>query len=556
MSGIFQIGTSALNAAQAGVATAGQNIANVNTEGYSRQQVVTVATKPQAIGFGYLGNGVEISDVRRVVNQFLQQQTLSAESSAAESARMARHVTQIDNLLADPDAGLSPAMQDFFGSLQTLSSAPADAAPRQAFLSSAAILAGRFRETAGRLEQINQGINLDIQDGVGAVNQASRDIAALNEAIARSAATSSGMAANDLLDLRDQALTRLSREVRISVTEQAGSLNVYAGNGQPLVIGSTVHAWSAEPSALDPTQWVVHSSAAPGASQGAGIELTSTALQGGRLGGLVLLREQVMRPAENALDRLAAAFAGMVNAEHVQGMTPSGVSGADIFRTSSPWVSAHPDNAGDLSLSASITAPQRLLGADYRLSRVGDEIQLRRLSDGKVIARGAELSDVLPATAEEGFSVQIQSGSLIADGDVYLIRPTAQAASQMALHLGSPSEVATALQAGLAGDNRTALNILALQTQRSLDGGSASFQEAYRRIVSDVGSRSQEIQRSEASNAAVLTQAQNAVQEASGVNLDEEAADLIRYQQAYQAAGKVLQTAQQMFETLLGLSRT
>lgn len=552
MSGIFQIGTSALNAAQAGVATAGQNIANVNTEGYSRQQVVTVATKPQAIGFGYLGNGVEISDVRRIVNQFLQQQTLSAESSAASSARMASHVAQIDNLLADPDAGLSPALQEFFSSLQTLSAAPADAAPRQAFLSAASILAGRFRETSARLDQINQGINLDIRESVNTIRQVAGEIASLNEAIARSAATSSGMAANDLLDRRDAALVRLARETRVTITEQSGSLNVYAGNGQPLVVGNTVHAWSIAPSALDPTQWVVRSSGSAGEP---GIEFSSQALQGGRLGGLLLLRDQVQRPAENALDRLAASFAGMVNAEHRSGVQPSGASGGDVFGTPAPTVAAQAENQGDLRLSASVTVPGRLLGADYRLSRVGDEIQLRRLSDGKVIASGAEITDVLPAAADEGFSIQIQSGSVLADGDVFLIRPTAQAAGQMQLLLSKPADLAMAQEGGLSGDNRAALAMLGLQTQRMLDAGSASFQEAYSRIVSDVGSRSQEIQRIDAANNAMLDQARNAVQEASGVNLDEEAADLIRYQQAYQAAGKVLQTAQTMFETLLGLSR-
>ena len=205
MASIFTIGQTALAAAQAGVSTAGQNIANVSTPGYSRQSVIQTASTPQPLGFGYLGQGTQVTEIRRVYNDYLGSQLVSAQSGSSELGVQYTQAQQIDNMLADPNAGLSPAMQDFFNGLQEVSTFPADAPARQAALSNAQALTSRFQDIQGRLEDIRQGVNLQISDNVQTINQLAQQLVALNQAIDRAQSLTSGKPANDLLDQRDGA---------------------------------------------------------------------------------------------------------------------------------------------------------------------------------------------------------------------------------------------------------------------------------------------------------------------------------------------------------------
>ena len=202
MANIFTIGQSALAAAQAGISTAGQNIANVSTLGYSRQSVVQTATTPQPLGFGYLGQGTQVTAIRRIYSDYLGGQVVSAQSSSSQLDAQYSLIQQIDNMLADPSAGLSPAMQDFFNSLQDVSTYPADAPARQAALSSAQAMASRFRDLHSRLEDVRQGMNLQITDSVKSINSAAQQLVALNRAIDSAQSVSNGAPANDLLDQR------------------------------------------------------------------------------------------------------------------------------------------------------------------------------------------------------------------------------------------------------------------------------------------------------------------------------------------------------------------
>ena len=544
MANIFTIGQSALAAAQAGISTAGQNIANVSTLGYSRQSVVQTATTPQPLGFGYLGQGTQVTAIRRIYSDYLGGQVVSAQSSSSQLDAQYSLIQQIDNMLADPSAGLSPAMQDFFNSLQDVSTYPADAPARQAALASAQAMASRFRDLHGRLEDIRQGMNLQITDSVKSINSAAQQLVALNRAIDSAQSVSNGAPANDLLDQRDQLVSDLSKQIKVTVTQQRGQYSVSIGNGQPLVTGASFHTLKTVASRTDPSRLEVAYDI-PGQQS----ILTSDSLAGGALGGLLEFRSQTLEPAQNALGRVALGLASAINDQQQSGYTRSNVAGGNFFNLPAMRTVASSANQGQASISAALTDAAKLTSSDYRLQFVDGQFSLTRLSDNTVLKTSTDLNTTLSASSSEGFSIAL-SGSPV-NGDEFLIRPTAGVAGSLSVAITNTNDIAAASSRNSAGDNSNILKMIALQTGKTLNGGNDSYQSAYAQLVNQVGSKTAELAATSTSAATIRNQAQAASQNVSGVNLDEEAANLIKYQQAYQAAGKVLQLAKQMFDSLI-----
>ena len=544
MANIFTIGQSALAAAQAGISTAGQNIANVSTLGYSRQSVVQTATTPQPLGFGYLGQGTQVTAIRRIYSDYLGGQVVSAQSSSSQLEAQYTLVQQIDNMLADPSAGLSPAMQDFFNSLQDVSTYPADAPARQAALSSAQTMASRFRDLHSRLEDIRQGMNLQITDSVKSINSVAQQLVALNRAIDSAQSVSNGAPANDLLDQRDQLVSDLSKQIKVSVTQQRRQYSVSIGNGQPLVTGASFHTLKTVASRTDPSRLEVAYDI-PGQQS----ILTSDSLAGGALGGLLEFRSQTLEPAQNALGRVALGLASAVNDQQKSGYTRSNVAGGNFFNLPAMRTVASSANQGQASTSAALTDASKLTSSDYRLQFVDGQFSLTRLSDNTVLKTSTDLNTTLSASSSEGFSIALSGTPL--NGDEFLIRPTAGVAGSLSVAISNTNDIAAASSRNSAGDNSNILKMIALQTGKTLNGGNDSYQSAYAQLVNQVGSKTAELAATSTSAATIRNQAQAASQNVSGVNLDEEAANLIKYQQAYQAAGKVLQLAKQMFDSLI-----
>ncbi len=548
MANIFTIGQSALAAAQAGLSTAGQNIANAATPGYSRQSVVQTASTPQPLGFGYIGQGTQVTGIQRIYNDYLGAQVVSAQSGKSQLEVQYTQIQQIDNMLADPAAGLSGAMQDFFNGLQDVSTFPADAPARQAALSSAQALTSRFQDMQGRLDAIGQGVNLQIKDGVQTINQLAQQLVSLNQAIDRAQSLTDGKPANDLLDQRDQVIRDLSKLIRVSVSQQGGQYSVFIGNGQPLVSGAALHSLKAVASRTDPSRLEVAYDTA-----GQKSILSADNLAGGALGGLLEFRSQILAPAQNALGRIALGLASALNAQQAQGLTLSNVPGGNFFNL--PTMTALPSSAnapGGAGISAALTDASKLTTSDYRLQMQDGSYRLTRLADNTLIKSSASLDETLAASSSEGFSISL-SGSPV-NGDEFLIRPCAGVAGNLLLAISNTNDIAAATLPNAAGDNSNILKMIALQTGKTLSGGADTYQSAYAKLVNEVGSKTRQLGATSACATTIQTQAERALQDVSGVNLDEEAANLIKYQQAYQAAGTVLQLAKQMFDSLLSIS--
>ncbi len=539
---ILSIGQSALTAAQVGISVTGHNIANAATPGYNRQVVVQGSALAQDFGAGFLGQGTQIDTVRRVYNDFLGVQVQSAQASKSGLETYYAQMRQIDNMLADPDAGLSPAMQDFFGSLHEVSADPTSIPARQAVLSNAEALAARFQGMGARLREIEQGVNSQITTSVTLINSYGEQIAQLNDAIA-SAQRATGQPPNDLLDQRDQLVLDLNKEIKATVVKQDdGAYNIFIGNGQPLVMGNKSSQLVATTSPTNPEKLEVGYKAQNGSISVIG----DAGFTGGRLGGLLEFRSKSLEPAQNALGRIGIALASEFNTQHAAGIDLNGAAGAAFFKVAPPAVNAHAANMGSGVVDATLADAGKLTTSDYMLRYDGTQYTLTRLSDNHTF---------FPVTNGDVVDgVQLSLSGTPAAGDSFLIRPTVNGATGFTTLITDPAKIA-ASASGVVGDNANILALAGLQTRNLVADGSTSFQGAYGQLVSQVGNKTRELEVTSVAAGGLLTQATQALQSESGVNLDEEATNLLRYQQAYQAAAKVMDIASKMFETLLSIGR-
>jgi flagellar hook-associated protein 1 len=655
-SNILNIGKSALFAAQAGLSTTGHNIANASVAGYSRQQVVQKTATAQDMGYGFIGGGTEVAEVKRYYDNFLTTQVRTAQSSKSALDAFHAQISQVDNLLSDTTSGLSPALQDFFAGVQNLASDPASAPAREALLSSSESLAGRFQGLNGRLAEIREGVNSQITANVSVINSFARQIANLNDSIGDLSAA--GNTPNDLLDQRDQLISDLNKQVKTTVVPGGNnSLTVSIGNGQPLVVGSKAFALAAAVSTTDPTRVEVGYVIA-----GKTTVLAESALTGGELGGMFDFRANSLDRAQNSLGRIAISLADTFNQQHKLGVDQTGALGKDFFAPAQVAAVASSNNSGSATVTAKVTDASKLTVSDYKLEFDGSKYSVTRQPNGTPtpITKNPQVVD----------GVEYTTAGSAAMGDSFVIRPTYNGAADFKVAITDRKEIAaaaavliktgngatnsgtgkinegsvdvnylgkqlsasapltlnfagstltgfppgqdvtvtgssgkkvytastatppvitsipyepgatlsfggitvaitgaprdgdkftigpnTGAQSVAVGDNRNARALGALQTTRIMDGGTATYQSSYAELVSFVGNKTREVQVNSAASTALLAQSREAQQSVSGVNLDEEAANLLHYQQAYQAAGKVMQIASQLFDVLLSLGR-
>jgi flagellar hook-associated protein 1 FlgK len=455
---ILSTGVSALTAYQRALATVGHNVANADTEGYSRQVVQFTARVPSYSGGGWIGSGVEIGTVQRRYDGFLADQVRTGLTGSGEADVYHTYARQLDDLYADAELGLDPMLQRFFGAWNSVANDPTSVPAREVLLAEAEALVDRFGFLAGRAAEITDGVNRDIEGVVADVNTLARGIAELNDAIVKSGGGDGATPANDLLDQRDQLVNRLSSLVRVTYYAQDdGALNVFIGNGQSLVVGSTAAALDVGIDPSDVTRRIISYQGQLGSQD------VTAQLSGGALGGLLKVRTDVIDPSVARLDDLAVGLAAEVNARHVAGTALDGSTGRAFFTVSA--------GAADIAVA---------------------------IDDARLVAAG---------------------------------------------------------QGAGPSDNRNALELAALQRAKVMLGNTATLQGAYGQIVAGVGARTRHAGLNAEAQQGLVQQAQAAHSAVSGVNLDEEAANLMHYQQAYQAAAQVIAVAGTLFDTLIAAFR-
>ncbi len=540
-SSVLNIGKTALNAAQIGLSTTGHNIANASTEGYSRQEIVQTTAMAQNFGFGFVGQGTNVAQIKRAYSEILTQQVNNAQSNNSANSAYVSQMSQIDNMLADSSTGLSPAFQQFFASVQALASNPSDAATRQATLSSAQSLVNQFSSLGQRLDELRSGVNTQLTSLTGQASSYANQIAQLNDTISKSLAVDNINPPNDLLDQRDLLVNKLNQVVKTDIqAQQDGSYNVFIGNGIPLVIGNTSYQLQAESSPTDPSRLAVSYGNASSSTI-----LGENSIVGGALGGLLQFRSGSLDSIQNQLGQIATVFASTFNAQHTAGYDADGVAGGNFFNVPTPSSFGHANNSGTAALITTISDATALTGNDYSIAFDGTNYTITNLGDSSVQSFGS-----LPQTVD-GLTIN----GTFAAGDSFLIQPTRNSATAISIAINDIDKIAAADATGGSGNNVNAQLLADLQTLGTLNNSSINYESAFAKIVSEVGNKTNELKVTGAAAEAMLEQTLAAQQSQVGVNLDEEAANLLRYQQAYQAAGKVMQIASSLFDTLLTIGR-
>ena len=543
MPNIFDVGSSALNSLQRAISTTGNNIANVNTDGYSRQLVEFSTRNPEYNGGFYLGSGVEVSSIHRAYDQFLTQDVRARTSSSGYYQLYANTAEQVDNLLADPATSISAAMDDFFASMEAVANSPTSQPERQVMLSQAQTLASRFNYVDARLSELAEDLNQRMEIFAVDVNQLTSDIAQLNEQIRR-IELSAGGPANDLLDHRDRAIEELSKIMRLDVRPQEdGSLNVYTASGHRLVTGADAETLrvTSVPQADGPTRVYL---TGPGGFE---TELTDYAL-GGELGGAMDVSNNVIDRARRDLGLLAIGLTETFNAQHASGDTLNQVAGEDFFSTIEPVVTTNVLNSGTTSATVVIDDATALTGASYRVEYTDVGITVTNLATN-------ESSDVVDGSISlDGLTITVTEFDADAEGDRFLIEPTARASSAIAVAIDDPADIAAANPAGNLGDNRNMLALIALRDATNLRSGTQSLYEVHGAALASAAVETRSARANADTEASLLSSVTDRRASITGVNLEEEAANLIRYQQAYQAAAQIISIANENFDTLLRAS--
>lgn len=537
---LFSIGLSGLSAAQNALSTTSNNISNVYTDGYSRQLTLLGQNSSGEGG----GSGVSVDGIQRQYNSYISSQLNQVNSRESALETYQSQVNQIDDLLADSDSGLTTLMQNFFSSLEDLTGAPSDAAAREGVLGSARSMVAQFRAYDGYLSDMREGINGQIGDVVTQVNDLSDQIADLNKQVTLARARS-GEEPNALLDQRDKLVSDLGELVDVNVQVQDGSTyQVSLSNGTPLVAGNKSFDLVAVKSDEDPSNITI------AYEDGAGSRspLKESVIQGGELGGLLSFRSETLDSVQNQLGQLAVTLAVEFNDQHEAGVDINGDSGEAFFQIGSPTVIASANNAGSGSMTAEYGDISELTADDYRLTYQADgSLEVENLSSGKT----STVSQDADGNLSVGGVTLTPGTPPPVEGDVFTLQPTRNAAAGFELAPIDASQIA-ASGGGDTGDNTNALKLLDLQNQK-LVGGSATFSGGYASLVSDVGNRAAITEANLTTQQGLSDQLYAYQQADSGVNLDEEYANLMRYQQYYSANAKVIEAGSTILDTILGL---
>ncbi|THF65720.1 flagellar hook-associated protein FlgK [Pseudothauera nasutitermitis] len=675
MASLLNIGLTGLNAAQAQLLTTGHNITNAAVEGYHRQTVVQTTQNPNYSGVGFFGQGTKIAAVTRSYNAYLENQVLTSSTRLAELTAYEGHIRQINNLLGDATSGLSPALEGFFQGVQEMAANPTSEAARQSLISTAEALVSRFQTLDARISEVREGVESEIISTVAQINMYAQAIAEMNQRITLAQVGGPTVAANDLLDQRDQLVAELNKLIRVeTVEDDSGALNVFIGSGQGLVVGNTATQLAAVRDPNDPQRNVV----ALVSQSGVENILPESLLTGGSLGGLLSFRRETLDVAQNSLGLIAVGIAEAFNAQHRLGVDLDGVLGNDFFNSPTPVLKPAVTGA-----TAAITDYSALTASDYLLTYDGTNYALRTTA-GESIALTVDAGPP-PSFSGGGVQITLPNGAADIPAHGLLIQPVRFAARDISVGISDPRKLAsgdpvnaalvtgtgngtlsdlitgvrtlsvngidgngdgkadfasiglsfdtatdtlsvtgtgtlyrfdTASQSWVAGgaydpdvdssgvrfrylsdpaddpndpaafafeftakgswtdttevafapteagvaDSRNAVNLGALQTTKLMLSGSAgnptaTFQSVYASMVTLVGNKTREVQVNMTAQQALLDQATDARDSLSGVNLDEEAANLVRYQMAYQSSAKVMSVAQTLFDTILTIAR-
>ena len=652
---LLNVGARALQANQVALQTAGHNIANVNTPGYSRQSVVLQTVQGQFTGGGYIGKGVDVQTIQRNHSELLTRQATAASAvDAGDTVRMDR-LRQLQEVFTGGTSGIGASINDMMNALSDVVSAPTDLTARSVALTRMDETAARMRDASQRLDEIGYTVAEQLKGSMLTVNSLAKNIAGVNEQIAR--AQGNGQPANDLLDQRDQLIRELNQHIQTSqVAADDGTVSVFVAGSQPLVLGSKAATLSID----DPADFGAGSGKKvlnfqqPGSSTK--VELNESMLGGGQVAGLLRFQNNDLAEGRTLLGRMAVSISESMNAQNRLGLTLNGQPGENLFAPISLGNAvAGAGNTSGATMGLQVADPTKLQASSYEIAFTGATAgSVTRHSDNKVFVF-ATMAALQTIMANDGLAITDgsppPSAALpgAAANDKFLVNPLTGAAALLQSLQYSPADLAAAnpVNAAMGPSNSGTLQMVSLKALSNPPGATApvtitftgpstftrsdtgatpytyvsgqpitydsgtpptgwsvtvngapkagdtltidnalapAYGDWYKRdtgnakalmalrdvpmfdnatladgfasAMAQVGTRTQSAQFAAELSSSIAANLERDRTAVSGVNLDEEAARLIQYQQAYQASAKLIQIAQNIFDTLIqGLGR-
>ena len=525
-----------------------QNVAGVNTEGYVRR---TVSLSPGTLlesGSGSQGGREDTVVIRRQVDEFLVDQARVTGSNAERARIVAEKAGQLKGLLSADSASLQDSLVSLRDGFDGLASQPTSAYARDTLMSRLESTISRLHDLDDRISLYEGEIDSRISSEIDTLNALTKQVADLNRKIA-SGSVENSSANSTLLDMRDRAVDRIAQKVSVRVLPGInGALSVSTKSGVSLVDGLDSATLTTIPDPYQRDRLMV------ALVTDSKINEISDQFGGGTIGGLLETRSTLIDPSRNQLGRVAAGLAMLLNDQNKEGMTPTGTAGTNIVTIGGPVVMARSGNTGTATINASIDNVKKLTAGDYLVERTGTNWVVRRSDTLEAVATTGAGTAASPIKFE-GLSL-VMSGTP-ANADRFLIRPTRDAVTGLALTTTNSKVIAAAKSGSDAGsgDNTNALAMARLFDDNVFDDSQRSLRGIAERLTGRVAG----IADSSATSAEVQTlaaeEAQSARANMSSVNLDEEAAELLRFQQAYQAAAQVMRMSNQLFDSLLTIAR-
>ncbi|MDA8088964.1 MAG: flagellar hook-associated protein FlgK [Nitrospiraceae bacterium] len=541
LNNILNIAQSALFASQSALNTTSNNIANVNTPGYADEKAILEPVDHIDLSGSNQGadspGGVAVTSVQRQFDSFLQAQIYQRQQSMSSSDASSNTLGQLEQVFNETgQTGLATSFNTFVNDWQQVASNPTASAGRNTLLSDSQALVSAAQDKQGAIEDAIKQANDTIKGTVDTVNSLASSIAQLNGQIVAAQGTASGSLAQ-LMDQRDNLMQQLSQSINFSYyTDNTGQVSILAGMGQNLVSGAKTNALSAQQDTNGDYQMYLN-----------GTNITSN-ITGGTLGGLISARSDAETQGLLPLNRFMAGLTQQVNNIQKQGFGLDGSTGNPFF---SPLTLATSSNSS-ASITASVTNESQLTLDQYNIKiDTSNNYNVYDNQTGKLVTSGAYTSG--GAINFDGIQTVITGSA--SSGDTFTVDPLKNAVNNMQVAITNGDQIAASSSAsGLPGDNSNALAMVnALNNAQVSSLGGQTVMDYYQGIVSTTGSLSKAASDNQTFESNLLDQLNQQRDSVSGVSIDEESVNLIKYQQAYEAAAKVVQTTSELFQTLMNL---
>lgn len=558
---ILNTASSSIVAQRVAMEVTGENIANVNTPGYSRQRAI-METAPVTNSSGFpLGNGVLVKTVQRFYDAVLQKNIADGNSTLQNNQSRLTSLRAVEPSFNDVSTdGLGKSIQDFFDSWQSLSMNAAGTPERQGVLSRAQIMIDNFHQVNQTLRDVQTNANRTLVGIAAEITLKASSIASLNGQINQTEMV--GASSSELRDQRDYLARELGKKVGATFTEETnGTLTIRLADGSTLVEGNqyaTVYTTPLplnppDPNNLNPNNHIQITLIGnpPPATKTSDSDITTT-IGGarnaqGEIGAMLAMRDTVIPEYLQQLDELAYNIAYQVNVQHKLGWNLNNEVGSDFFKVAS--------------------APNTITILDTTGLSVGDEVTGSGIPSGTTIA---SIDSSTQITLQPPLIKSVASGTVFTfpsgdkTGRATGISGYSSDDSTLGINLNitSTNEIAAADTkplTGGSGNNSNALFLAAIKDMRvpftTGGGAESSVTSYYNAMVSGVGVDIQALQNASDQGESYVAQLNNLRESNSGVSLDEEMANMIIYQKAFQGAAKMITTATEMMDVVLAMVR-